>query len=142
MCHSVTIAAIMTSVPAGEAISRDMRSALFSELRDKGLLTSVKAQLRGKVIQELQSLAVRPPTRETGTQRCSRLCVSVLAEFLERTGMEYTLSVLLIEEGSGREGLMGRGEIKGILGTDVRGEETVLTYLVEEMVRDRGIKKR
>ena len=131
----------MSSVSADES-PQDVRSALFSELKEKGLLSSIKAQLRGKVIQELQSLAVRPAAREYGAQRSSRLCVSVLAEHLERTGREYSLSVLLIEEGSGREGLMGRGEIEGILGADFRAEDTVLTYLVGEMVKDRGIKKR
>ena len=134
----------MSSVSVPDASQEDVRTTLFSELRERGLLSSIKAQLRGKLIQELQSLAVkeRPTTREYGTQRCSRLCTSVVAEYLERAGLEYTLSVLLIEEGSGREGVMGRGEIEDIMGTAVRTEYTVLTSLVEEVVKDRGVKKR
>ena len=101
----------MSSVSVPDASQEDVRSTLFSELRERERedSSSIKAQLRGKLIQELQSLAVkeRPTTREYGTQRCSRLCTSVVAEYLERAGLEYTLSVLLIEEGSGREGVMG-----------------------------------
>ena len=85
----------MSSVSVPDASQEDVRSTLFSELRERerGLLSSIKAQLRGKLIQELQSLAfkVRPTTREYSTQRCSRLCTSVVAEYLERAGLEYTL---------------------------------------------------
>ena len=101
------------SVSETGAALEDVRSTLFSELKERGLLSSVKAQLRGKVVQELQSLAKdRPVSVESSTQRWGRVCFSVLAEYLQITGLEYTLSVLLIEGGCGKEGVMGRGEVK------------------------------
>ena len=125
------------------AALEDVRSSLFSELKERGLLSSVKAQLRGKVVQELQSLAKdRPVSVESSTQRWGRVCVSVLAEYLQITGLEYTLSVLLIEGGCGSEGVMGRGEIQEILRIRPRDLDSILTCLVEEFARDRGVQKR
>ncbi|KAI6647315.1 hypothetical protein LOD99_12312 [Oopsacas minuta] len=130
-------------VSVTESSQEDVRSTLFSELKERGVLSSIKAQLRGKVVQELQSLVRdRPISCESATQRWGRLCVSILAEYLEITGLEYTLSILFIEGGCGREGIMGRGEIEDILRADLRGKYSVLTFLVEEMTKNRGIQKR
>ena len=131
------------SVSETGAALEDVRSTLFSELKERGLLSSVKAQLRGKVVQELQSLAKdRPVSVESSTQRWGRVCFSVLAEYLQITGLEYTLSVLLIEGGCGKEGVMGRGEVQEILGVHPSAVDSILTCLVGEMAKDRGIQKR
>ena len=132
-----------SSVCETGAAVEDVRSTLFSELKERGLLSSVKAQLRGKVVQELQSLAKdRPVSVESSTQRWGRLCVSVLAEYLQITGLEYTLSVLLIEGGCGREGMMGRGEIQEILSIHPSALDSILTYLVDVTAKARGMQKR
>ena len=123
----------------------DVRTVLFSELREKGLLDSVKAQLRGKVVQELQSLVrERPKCRDvkTGAHKWARLSLSVVGEYLEVMGLEYTQSVLMIEGGTCKEGIMGRGEVEEVLGVGVGGRDSILTALIEEIAKDRGIKKR
>ena len=125
------------SVSETGAALEDVRSTLFSELKERGLLSSVKAQLRGKVVQELQSLAKdRPVSVESSTQRWGRVCFSVLAEYLQITGLEYTLSVLLIEGGCGKEGVMGRGEVQEILGVHPSAVDSILTCLVRNGSKD------
>uniref|UniRef100_A0A3Q2Q0A5 Uncharacterized protein n=1 Tax=Fundulus heteroclitus TaxID=8078 RepID=A0A3Q2Q0A5_FUNHE len=78
----------------------ELRKRLYQTFKNKGVLDTLKVQLRNQLIQELKSPhpAPRPPDGTSGTLLLSA-CNSMVADHLRAAGYEYTLSVFCPESG-------------------------------------------
>ncbi|XP_043928465.1 oral-facial-digital syndrome 1 protein [Protopterus annectens] len=92
-----------------EVISpEELRRRLYQTFKSKGLLDSLKTQLRNQLVHELrhQTLSgdVLPqPLSSEGLSLLSRASNSLIADHLYRCGYEYTLSVFYPESGLEKE---------------------------------------
>ncbi|XP_023806996.1 oral-facial-digital syndrome 1 protein isoform X3 [Oryzias latipes] len=105
-----------------EAFSSDeLRKRLYQTFKSKGFLDSLKAQLRNQLIQELK----HPPL--TGQEPVPRLvplktdtllasaCNSIVADHLQASGYEYTLSVFCPESGLNKDKVLKKDDLLQIL---------------------------
>ncbi|KAK9537702.1 hypothetical protein VZT92_005292 [Zoarces viviparus] len=99
----------------------ELRKRLYQTFKSKGVLDTLKAQLRNRLIQELK----HPPL--TGEEPVPRLvhvksepllvsaCNSIVADHLRSSGYEYTLSVFYPESGLCKDKLVMTGDLLQLL---------------------------
>ncbi|KAM6978419.1 centriole and centriolar satellite protein ofd1 [Tautogolabrus adspersus] len=105
-----------------DALSPDeLRRRLYQTFRNKGVLDSLKTQLRNQLIQELK----HPPL--TGAEPVPRpvpvksepllvsACNNIVADHLRTSGYEYTLSVFYPESGLSKDKVSTKGELLQLL---------------------------
>ncbi|XP_073329085.1 centriole and centriolar satellite protein ofd1 isoform X2 [Pagrus major] len=105
-----------------DALSQDeLRKRLYQTFKSKGVLDSLKAQLRSHLIQELK----HPPL--TGADPVPRpvlvksepllvsACNSIVADHLRTSGYEYTLSVFYPESGLCKDKVSAKGDLLQLL---------------------------
>uniref|UniRef100_A0A3P9HSW6 Uncharacterized protein n=1 Tax=Oryzias latipes TaxID=8090 RepID=A0A3P9HSW6_ORYLA len=112
----------MFSSTKSKAFSSDeLRKRLYQTFKSKGVLDTLKAQLRNQLIQELK----HPPL--TGQEPVPRLvplktdtllasaCNSIVADHLQASGYEYTLSVFCPESGLNKDKVLKKDDLLQIL---------------------------
>ncbi|XP_065669057.1 centriole and centriolar satellite protein OFD1 isoform X7 [Hydra vulgaris] len=91
----------MTSESSLELSASELRSKLFKSLKEKGILQSVKAQLRNRLAQELQGKIGAKRNNERSQQDSSSIFLqvanSVVANHLQSCSYDYTFSVFISE---------------------------------------------
>ncbi|XP_024142015.1 oral-facial-digital syndrome 1 protein homolog isoform X1 [Oryzias melastigma] len=108
----------MSASKQDEAFSpEELRKRLYQTFKSKGVLDSLKAQLRNQLIQELK----HPPL--TGQAPVPRLvplktdsaiasgCNSIIADHLQASGYEYTLSVFYPESGLSKDKVLKKDDL-------------------------------
>ncbi|KAM9320039.1 centriole and centriolar satellite protein OFD1 [Gastrophryne carolinensis] len=89
----------------------ELRKRLYQTFKNKGVLDSLKTQLRNQLIQDLKHHAYsKEQQRPSDLPRDSVLhlaCNSLVADHLQRCGYEYTLSVFYPECGLQKEKALG-----------------------------------
>ncbi|XP_065818471.1 centriole and centriolar satellite protein ofd1 isoform X2 [Labrus bergylta] len=105
-----------------DALSPDeLRRRLYQTFRNKGVLDSLKTQLRNQLIQELKHppLAGAEPVPRPVPVKSEPLLVSacnnIVADHLRTSGYEYTLSVFYPESGLSKEKVSTKGELLQLL---------------------------
>ncbi|KAG7467576.1 hypothetical protein MATL_G00155220 [Megalops atlanticus] len=97
----------MSDVKEEVVSSEEMRKRLYKTFKNRGLLDTLKTQLRNHLIQELKHPAVSgEPVARTLTPEADSVLVkasnSIVLDHLHRAGYEYTLSVFYPECGLDR----------------------------------------
>ncbi|XP_055086831.1 centriole and centriolar satellite protein ofd1 [Periophthalmus magnuspinnatus] len=98
-----------------EALSPDeLRKRLYQTFKSKGLLDTLKTQLRNQLIQELK----HPPLTESkspASVKCdsgwATVCNSLVADYLRNSGYEYSLSVFNPECGLSKDKMLTKEDI-------------------------------
>ncbi|XP_061697508.1 centriole and centriolar satellite protein ofd1 isoform X2 [Syngnathoides biaculeatus] len=90
----------------------ELRKRLYKTLRDRGVLDTLKTQLRNQLIHELK------PARLSEAEPCLRsdsllvsVCNNIVADYLHSSGYEYSLSVFCPESGLCKEKLSKKGDL-------------------------------
>ncbi|XP_065845862.1 centriole and centriolar satellite protein ofd1-like isoform X1 [Oscarella lobularis] len=100
----------------------ELRSSLYNTFRGKGLLNSLKSQLRSQIVSELRrtphSDPPAPPTQLPANPLARRIATSLVAEHLKTYSHEYSLAVFLPESGTKIDELLTPDELLHILKTD------------------------
>nr|XP_021523069.1 oral-facial-digital syndrome 1 protein-like isoform X1 [Aotus nancymaae] len=96
-------------LPVADVLSQDeLRKKLYQTFKDRGILDTLKTQLRKQLIHELmhpvssgelqpRSISVEGSTLLIGASN------SLVADYLQRCGYEYSLSVFFLESGLAKE---------------------------------------
>ncbi|XP_070606897.1 centriole and centriolar satellite protein OFD1 isoform X2 [Erythrolamprus reginae] len=96
---------ILMSSPEFKALSQDdLRKQLYQTFKNRGVLDTLKMQLRKQLIHELMNpVLCREILPKATSSECSSLiivaCNSLVADHLRRCGYEYSLSVFYPESG-------------------------------------------
>uniref|UniRef100_A0A2K5J1L5 Uncharacterized protein n=2 Tax=Cercopithecidae TaxID=9527 RepID=A0A2K5J1L5_COLAP len=96
-------------LPVADVLSQDeLRKKLYQTFKDRGILDTLKIQLRNQLIHELMQpvLSGELQTRSISVQGSSLLIGasnSLVADHLQRCGYEYSLSVFFPESGLAKE---------------------------------------
>ncbi|XP_055016255.1 centriole and centriolar satellite protein ofd1-like [Boleophthalmus pectinirostris] len=96
-----------------EALSPDeLRKRLYQTFKSKGLLDTLKTQLRNQLIQELK----HPPLTEgkssvKSDSGLATVCNSIVADYLRNSGYEYSLSVFNPECGLSKDKMLTKEDI-------------------------------
>ncbi|CAN9497697.1 unnamed protein product [Ophioblennius macclurei] len=105
-----------------DAVSSDeLRKRLYQTFKNKGVLDTLKVQLRNQLIQELKHppLAGQDPVPREVPARSEPLLVSacnnIVADHLRFSGYEYTLSVFYPESGLCKNTVVRSGELMQLL---------------------------
>ncbi|CAB4003293.1 oral-facial-digital syndrome 1 isoform X2 [Paramuricea clavata] len=109
--------------------SEDVKNKLFHSLKSRGVLDSLKSQLRKQLIRELQDTTGLPVLHSTveasssekesdGIPLFQRAANSIVAEYLKRCNFEYTLSTFLPESGTTLEKRFSCKDILHLLNID------------------------
>nr|XP_057938230.1 centriole and centriolar satellite protein ofd1 isoform X2 [Doryrhamphus excisus] len=99
----------------------ELRKKLYKTLRDRGVLNTLKTQLRNQLIQELKPppLSGAEPPLRTAALRSNYLLVSacnnIVADYLHCSGYEYSLSVFCPESGLCKDKVFKKGDILQLL---------------------------
>ncbi|XP_058469178.1 centriole and centriolar satellite protein ofd1 isoform X2 [Solea solea] len=101
--------------------SDELRKRLYQTFKNKGVLNTLKTQMRNQLIQELKHpplAAGEPVPRPVSVQSEPLLvsaCNSIVAEHLSTSGYEYTLSVFYPESGLCKEKVSTKEELLRLL---------------------------
>nr|XP_043908213.1 oral-facial-digital syndrome 1 protein homolog isoform X1 [Solea senegalensis]XP_043908225.1 oral-facial-digital syndrome 1 protein homolog isoform X1 [Solea senegalensis] len=101
--------------------SDELRKRLYQTFKNKGVLNTLKTQMRNQLIQELKHpplAAGEPVPRPVSVQSEPLLvsaCNSIVAEHLSTSGYEYTLSVFYPESGLCKEKVSTKEELLHLL---------------------------
>ncbi|KAF7665428.1 hypothetical protein LDENG_00143600 [Lucifuga dentata] len=105
-----------------ETLSSDeLRKRLYQTFKNKGVLDTLKAQLRNQLIQELQHphLSGGESVPRTVPVKSESFLVSasnsIVAEYLQTSGYEYTLSVFYPESGLSKDKVFTKGDLLQLL---------------------------
>ncbi|XP_028401807.1 oral-facial-digital syndrome 1 protein homolog [Dendronephthya gigantea] len=108
--------------------AEDVKNKLFHSLKTRGVLDSLKSQLRKQLIEELQDTTGIPvlhpkiktsPEVESGEAPLfQRAANSIVAEYLKKCHFEYTLSTFLPESGTSVDKMFSSKEILQLLNID------------------------
>ncbi|XP_054643338.1 centriole and centriolar satellite protein ofd1 isoform X2 [Dunckerocampus dactyliophorus] len=98
----------------------ELRKRLYKTLRDRGVLNTLKTQLRNQLIQELKPplSGAEPPLRPVAVRSNYLLvsaCNNIVADYLHCSGYEYSLSVFCPESGLCKEKVFKKGDILQLL---------------------------
>ncbi|XP_061142797.1 centriole and centriolar satellite protein ofd1 isoform X2 [Syngnathus typhle] len=96
-----------------DALSPDeLRKRLYKTLRDKGVLDTLKTQLRNQLIHELKPapLSGAGPSLRSDSLLVSA-CNNMVADYLHSSGYEYSLSVFCPESGLSKEKVLKKGDL-------------------------------
>ncbi|KAI8500016.1 oxidative DNA demethylase [Branchiostoma belcheri] len=110
----------MTSSREDSMSAEDLRQQLFHTFRERGLLDSLKSQLRNKLITELRSSGrservPRPVDVPEGGTLLHRAANSLVADHLQMCSYDYSLSVFLPECGISRDQLLSTRDLLQLL---------------------------
>ncbi|XP_074550485.1 centriole and centriolar satellite protein ofd1 [Halichoeres trimaculatus] len=99
----------------------ELRKRLYQTFKNKGVLDTLKTQLRNQLIQELKHPPVsggepvpRPPSQKSEPLLLSA-CNSIVANHLQTSGYEYTLSVFYPESGLSKDKVSTKEELIQLL---------------------------
>ncbi|XP_078600947.1 centriole and centriolar satellite protein OFD1-like [Branchiostoma floridae x Branchiostoma japonicum] len=100
--------------------AEDLRQQLYHTFKERGLLDSLKSQLRNKLITELRSSGrservPRPVDIPEGGSLLHRAANSLVADHLQKCSYDYTLSVFLPESGISRDQLLTTSDFLQLL---------------------------
>ncbi|XP_035682047.1 oral-facial-digital syndrome 1 protein homolog [Branchiostoma floridae] len=100
--------------------AEDLRQQLYHTFKERGLLDSLKSQLRNKLITELRSSGrservPRPVEIPEGGSLLHRAANSLVADHLQKCSYDYTLSVFLPESGISRDQLLTTSDFLQLL---------------------------
>ncbi|XP_051938502.1 centriole and centriolar satellite protein ofd1 isoform X2 [Hippocampus zosterae] len=96
-----------------DVISTDeLRKRLYKTLRDRGVLDTLKTQLRNQLIHELKPapLSGAEPSLRSDSFLVST-CNNIVADYLLNSGYEYSLSVFCPESGLSQEKVFKKGDL-------------------------------
>ncbi|KAM8856010.1 centriole and centriolar satellite protein ofd1 isoform 2-T2 [Spinachia spinachia] len=99
----------MTSAKEDTLSPDELRKRLYQTFKSKGVLDTLKTQLRNQLIRELKhppvtgGEAVPRPVHATSDLRLVSACNRIVADHLRRCGYEYSLSVFYPECGLGQD---------------------------------------
>ncbi|CAI2384444.1 unnamed protein product [Moneuplotes crassus] len=140
----------------------DYKRDMYESLKNNGILGTIKANTRSKIIDQLREKAKRSGS-EAATMKAKldaksnnlvfKLCISMINDFLKKNDMAYSISVLIQESGIGTQTLT-KTELEDILKLKAEGligeddEATplekintpILTDIVEAMRRGHSIR--
>ena len=79
----------------------ELKQQLFSQMKNAGVLNSLKSQLRAKLYDQLRlkNEKVDLNLKETKNRLTFKLAVSLVADLMKKCDMPYALSVFLPESG-------------------------------------------
>ncbi|XP_061547233.1 centriole and centriolar satellite protein ofd1 isoform X1 [Phycodurus eques] len=100
-----------------DALSPDeLRKRLYKTLRDRGVLDTLKTQLRNQLIHELKPgrLSAAEPSLRSDSLLVS-VCNNIVADYLHCSGYEYSLSVFCPESGLCKEKVFKKGDLLQLL---------------------------
>ncbi|XP_052004431.1 centriole and centriolar satellite protein ofd1 isoform X2 [Xyrauchen texanus] len=140
------------SVRKEESLSPDeMRQKLYQTFKSRGVLDTLKTQLRNQLIQELQQPArrgetvLRPAAAHTDSVLVSA-CNSVVIDHLRSVGYDYTLSVFYPESGMNKDKVLSTRDLlqlikisphlplyKALISNIQKGEKGFLLSLLTEL---------
>ncbi|CAK6953986.1 centriole and centriolar satellite protein ofd1 [Scomber scombrus] len=99
----------------------ELRKRLYQTFKDKGVLDTLKTQLRNQLIQELKHPPLtggepvpRPVSARSGSLLVSA-CNNIVADHLRSSGYEYTLSIFYPESGLRKEKVLTKGDLLQLL---------------------------
>uniref|UniRef100_A0AAX7UJG3 LisH domain-containing protein n=1 Tax=Astatotilapia calliptera TaxID=8154 RepID=A0AAX7UJG3_ASTCA len=105
-----------------DALSPDeLRKRLYQTFKSKGVLDTLKAQLRNQLIQELKypALAGQEPVPRPAHVKHEPIlvsaCNSIVADHLQNSGYEYTLSVFYPESGLSKDKVFTKEDLLQLL---------------------------
>lgn len=108
--------AVMSSLSPDE-----LRKRLYQTFKDKGVLDTLKTQLRNQLIQELKHPPLtggEPVPRPVSLRSESLLvsaCNNIVADHLRNSGYEYTLSIFYPESGLCKDKVFTKGDLLQLL---------------------------
>ncbi|XP_061827187.1 centriole and centriolar satellite protein ofd1 [Nerophis lumbriciformis] len=111
----------MSSAKEETLSPEELRKRLYKTLRDRGVLNTLKTQLRNQLIQELKPspLSGAEPSQRAATGRPDYLlflaCNNIVADYLHCSGYEYSLSVFCPESGLCKEKVFKKTDILQLL---------------------------
>ncbi|XP_011403326.1 PREDICTED: oral-facial-digital syndrome 1 protein homolog [Amphimedon queenslandica] len=99
------------------AVDQDeLRAKLYSSLQKKGLLDSLKSQLRNSLISELQPPSGSEPSQKRPSSLHHQIASYIIINYLQSNGYQYTLSTFLPEAGLRMEKLLSFDDVCQVLG--------------------------
>ncbi|XP_061735076.1 centriole and centriolar satellite protein ofd1 isoform X2 [Nerophis ophidion] len=119
--HPCKIVHKMSSAREETLSPEELRRRLYKTLRDRGVLNTLKTQLRNQLIQELKPspLSGAEPSQRAATGRPDYLlvlaCNNIVADYLHCSGYEYSLSVFCPESGLCKEKVFKKTDILQLL---------------------------
>ena len=127
------------SQSAGTAgTENELKQQLFSQMKNAGVLNSLKSQLRAKLYDQLRLKNERVDLnlKETQNRLTFKVAVSLVADLMKKSDMPYALSVFLPESGITQE-ILSKQEMIDVLGltTDEHIQNQVDgTPLISDMI--------
>lgn len=106
--------------PKCDELSQDeLRKKLYRTFKDRGVLDTLKTQLRNLLVRELLGPERRgEPVREEGRGLLLGACNALVADHLRRAGYEYALAVFLPESGLGGEEALSMRDLLRLVQVD------------------------
>ncbi|XP_011854773.1 PREDICTED: oral-facial-digital syndrome 1 protein-like [Mandrillus leucophaeus] len=140
-------------LPVADVLSQDeLRKKLYQTFKDRGILDTLKIQLRNQLIHELMQpvLSGELQTRSISVQGSSLLISasnSLVADHLQRCGYEYSLSVFFPESGLAKEKVFTMQDLLQLIkinptsilykslvsGSDKENQKGFLMYFLKEL---------
>jgi hypothetical protein len=108
-----------------------LRERVRERLQRSGVLDSLQAQLRFRVLQELKSSWTPAPPKHVSAK--TRAFDAIVADYLKRFGHTFALSVFLAESGSAPDQYCDE-DISTILDVSLQGEDSILQQLIASVV--------
>ena len=102
---------------SGTGTENELKQQLFSQMKNAGVLNSLKSQLRAKLYDQLKLKNERVDVnlRDTQNRLTFKLAVSLVADLMKKCDMPYALSVFLPESGITQE-ILSKQEMIDVLG--------------------------
>ncbi|XP_034041790.1 oral-facial-digital syndrome 1 protein homolog isoform X2 [Thalassophryne amazonica] len=98
--------------------SDELRKRLLQILISRGVLGALKTQMRSRLIQELihpDDVNVLRPVSVESESPLSSACKNIVADYLQTSGYEYTLSLFCAESGLGKDQILTKEELLNLL---------------------------
>ncbi|KAM9709867.1 centriole and centriolar satellite protein ofd1 isoform 1-T1 [Menidia menidia] len=128
----------MSSSKEDALSSEELRKRLYQTFKNKGVLDTLKAQLRNQLIQELRSPSLTgvEPAPVSPEPRLVSACNGIVADHLRSTGHEYTLSVFYPESGLSKDKIFKKEDLLQCL--QVSSASPLYTLLSNTENNDKG----
>lgn len=131
------------SASRDDALSPDeLRKRLYQTFKSKGLLDTLKTQLRNQLIQELKhppltgGKSLPEPTSVKSVSLLGTACNSIVADYLHTLGYEYSLSVFYPECGLCKDKLLTQPDLLQLL--KISPESALYKALSAQENNDKG----
>ena len=118
---------------------------MYESFKRTGVLDDLKSTRRYKLLDHLQAKKEKSATlelkmRNEEAKLTYKLAASLIADFMEKVDLNYSMSVFLPESGFGG-GVLAKGELAQLLGaTGGKPDTSLLVELVESMRQGGGFK--